>query len=551
MKMIRSITLTLLAVSLATTSLMAGDKYSGAPAARAEFDKATAAKQANDWDKAVAEYKKAIELDPNFAEAHLQYVNAYLVGAAYASMKSNASGKAPQENQARNAFNDIIKEYEELVRQHPKMPVYRWILAITQVYKDPGLKEQNCKETIEIDPSFSPGYGCLADVAMLRGDSTTATEYLRKALSSKPDDKELWRKLQEAVAQNPEEFKDTTAKIVARFPGDEIAPQALYTYAGTLRESDQIAKFEEIIAQYPATKFHFTLIPAGVLLGIYDRTDPGKAAGLAHKISAQVPDDKSWKANAVYEDSMKAAEGKIAAGDGAGALGILKNVNPGPFLGQTRLQLLKAKAQDVSGKTQAAYSDLLKSFAEEPAPEVQPALYQYGGKLGKNNKSIDEEVWNLRSTSAKPAIPFSLESFTDGKKVALDDYKGKVVLLDFWYPSCGPCLQAMPYMQDLYSKYKDSGLVFIGVNGMEGEENFVMPLVKSRGWGFIPLKGSEKWGREEYKVDSYPSTFLIGPDGKVYFKPHTYDQEQHDIADMEIRALLAAPDRVTRSEQPK
>jgi thiol-disulfide isomerase/thioredoxin len=178
-------------------------------------------------------------------------------------------------------------------------------------------------------------------------------------------------------------------------------------------------------------------------------------------------------------------------------------------------------------------------------------LYQYGNKLGKSDKSVDDEVWNLRSANAKPAIPLSLESFIDGKKVSLDDFKGKIVLLDFWYPSCGPCLRAMPYMQELWSRYKSSGLVFLAVNGMEGEANFVMPLVKSRGWGFVPLKGSEKWCSDVYQVTGFPSTFLIGADGKVYFRPHTYDQEQHDIAEMEIKALLAASELSKKSEQPK
>jgi tetratricopeptide (TPR) repeat protein len=539
-------------IILGTVSLSsaATDKYAGSPAARAEFDKATAAKQANDWDKAVAGYKKAIELDPNFAEGHMQYVNAYLVAAAYASMRSSAP-KKDMKDHSRDAFNDITKEYEELVRQHPKMPVYRWILAMTQVYKDPKLKEKNCQETIDIDPSFGPGYGCLAEVADLRGDSNAAASYLRKAISFSPDNKDLWRKLQGSVQQDPQELKATTTEIVNKFPNDDIAPQALYTYADTLPEVEQMAKFVEIVDEYPPNNFHFTLIPAGVLFGYYDRTDPVKGAGFAHKIAGSVPDDKSWKANAAYVDTMAAAESKIAAGDGAGALGILKDVSPGPFLSQTRVQLLKAKAQDLSGNTQAAYTDLLKIFAEQPVPQMQSVLYQYGDKLGKSQKNVEDEVWNLRAANAKPATPFSLESFIDGKKVSLDDYRGKIVLLDFWYPSCGPCLEAMPYMQDLWAKYKDSGLVFLGVNGMEGEADFVMPLVKSRGWGFTPLKGSEKWCTDVYQVSGFPTTLLIGADGKVYFKPHTYDHEQHDIAEMEIQALLAAAELNKKNEQPK
>ncbi|MGH9522678.1 MAG: TlpA family protein disulfide reductase, partial [Terriglobales bacterium] len=207
---------------------------------------------------------------------------------------------------------------------------------------------------------------------------------------------------------------------------------------------------------------------------------------------------------------------------------------------KTRLQLLTAKAQDLAGKTETAYSDLLKTFAAAPVREVQAALYEYGKKLGKTESTVDAEVWDTRSANAKPAIPFTIESFINGKKVSLDDFKGKVVLVDFWYPNCGPCMRSFPYLQDLYLKYKDSGLVFLGVNGFEEQAPFVMPLVKSRGWGFIPLKGDIKFCTDVYKVRAFPATFLIGADGKVYFRPDTFDQRQHDIADMQIQALLAA-----------
>ncbi len=539
MRFTRSIILSVLVLSVSVSYLFAGDKYSGNPAARAEFDKATAAKRANEWDKAVAEYKKAIELDPNFAEAHLEYMQASLIADAYRKMQAKEPPKATEE-QGSDPMEGMAKEYSELARQHPQSPVYRWVLGMTYTVSSPETKEKYCKEAMDLDPEFGPAYGCLAAVSELRGDTKTTVAYLRKGISIAPNDKDLWRRLQGAVEQNPEEFKAVTAEIVKKFPDDDLAVMAQYMYAQSLPKEEQTAKLEELVTKYPPNKFRFTSMAANLLFNIYDGTDPMKGTALAHKIAAEMPEDRSWKANAAYADSMAAAESKITAKDAAGALAILKDVTPGPFLSPTRLQLAKAAAEDLSGNTRGAYDDLLKIFAEKPVPRVQPVLYQYGKKLGKTEKNIDSELWAQRSANAKPAIPFSLESFVDGKKVSLDDFKGKVVLLDFWYPSCGPCLVAMPYMQKLYLKYKDSGLVFLGVNGMEGEANLVMPLVKARDWGFIPLKGSEKWGKDVYKVQSYPSTFLIGRDGKVYFRPHTYDQENSDAAELEIQALLAA-----------
>jgi hypothetical protein len=67
-----------------------------------------------------------------------------------------------------------------------------------------------------------------------------------------------------------------------------------------------------------------------------------------------------------------------------------------------------------------------------------------------------------------------------------------------------------------------------------------MPLLKSLGWGFTPLKGSEKRADEVYHVRGYPTTFYIGRDGRVYFMTHVYDDATMGVADMEIKALLKA-----------
>ena len=536
----RPVLFTLLVMALMPGFLAANDKYSGSSAARAEFEKGKVAAQSEDWKAAAASYKKAIQLDPNFVDAYQEYWSMRAMGnwMRYQS-QSEAERKKSEKQGKRDAANEI-KEYQNLARRHPDMPIYRWLVAQQYVETDPKLQEKYCTEAVEMDPSFGPGYDCIAAVASLRGDTNAEAKALRKEIELNPEKTDLLLRLQRDVRSDPPRFEEITREIVSKVPATDTAAEALLTYAETLPEARQIPKFEEIVANYPPSKFPHAAWAADYLFRSCDRTDPGKAADFAHKMLNEMPSDKEWKSKAAYEDGMTAAEAKIAAGDGNGALAVLKDVKVPDLIDESRVQLLKAKAQDLAGNTSTAYVDLLKIFSERPVREVQLVLYQYGKKLGKSESTVDEEVWNTRLASAKPATPFSLESFIDGKKLSLDDLKGKVVLLDFWYPNCGPCMESMPYLQALWTKYKDSGLVFLGVNAIEGQADFVMPLVNSKKWGMIPLRGTEKWCSDVYNVRGFPSTFLIGGDGRVYFRPHVYDSHQYEIAEMEIDALLAA-----------
>ncbi len=67
-----------------------------------------------------------------------------------------------------------------------------------------------------------------------------------------------------------------------------------------------------------------------------------------------------------------------------------------------------------------------------------------------------------------------------------------------------------------------------------------MPLWKSLGLSFTPLKSNQKWSDDVYGVTGYPTTFYIGADQQTYFKTHVYDENTFAIADMQLTALLKA-----------
>ena len=117
---------------------------------------------------------------------------------------------------------------------------------------------------------------------------------------------------------------------------------------------------------------------------------------------------------------------------------------------------------------------------------------------------------------AKPAnLNFTLKDM-NGKAVKFADYKGKVILLDFWATWCGPCKIEIPGFVDLQNRYRDKGLVVLGFSVDDPVEK-LKPFAAEYNMNYPVLVGL---GREEVQ-DAYgpiwgiPTTVLISRDGKV------------------------------------
>ncbi len=102
----------------------------------------------------------------------------------------------------------------------------------------------------------------------------------------------------------------------------------------------------------------------------------------------------------------------------------------------------------------------------------------------------------------------------DGKKIDLADYKGKVVLVDFWATWCDPCKAEIPELIKLQGEYGPKGFAVIGVS-MDEDAAEVPPFVKKAKFNYpVILNGSER-APKGWVVPGLPTAYLIGRDGKV------------------------------------
>ena len=156
---------------------------------------------------------------------------------------------------------------------------------------------------------------------------------------------------------------------------------------------------------------------------------------------------------------------------------------------------------------------------------------------------------HARPTRSRRTSNFTLKD-TAGKEVRLADYKGKVLLLDFWATWCGPCKVEIPGFIELYDKYKSQGLEVVGVVLLDKFEN-AKPFAEKMKMNYLVLNGDEQ---QDTIDDAYgplfglPMSFIISRDGRVCQKHlglpgATKDKEPDaktvkDIFEAQIKALL-------------
>ena len=125
-----------------------------------------------------------------------------------------------------------------------------------------------------------------------------------------------------------------------------------------------------------------------------------------------------------------------------------------------------------------------------------------------------------------------------GDTVRLADLKGKVVLLDFFYRSCAPCCAALPVLQSLHEKYKDRGVVVVGIDPYDDPAKGEMAeFLAKRGITYTVLFSDNKLS-EAYHVHAFPTLFILDRDGKIE-KIHTgFSNEMESELDGQLLKML-------------
>ena len=147
----------------------------------------------------------------------------------------------------------------------------------------------------------------------------------------------------------------------------------------------------------------------------------------------------------------------------------------------------------------------------------------------------------------KQMAEFALQD-VNGKTMKPADFKGKVLLVNFWATWCGPCLVEIPWFKEFQNKYGPEGFQVIGISMDEGGVKDVAPFIQKHSLTYPILLGNEDTASQFGGIIGLPTSYLVDRDGKFY-NMHRGLVSRESI-EMEIKELLKQAPAATAQQAP-
>lgn len=161
--------------------------------------------------------------------------------------------------------------------------------------------------------------------------------------------------------------------------------------------------------------------------------------------------------------------------------------------------------QEVLGDEETAYKIFIQLKNEYPSSDY--------------TAEADDLLFSLKLRVGAEFPDFQAKDI-EGKSLSLDQFKNKVVLIDFWATWCPPCVNEMPNIVKTYKMYHDKGFEIIGISLDQNKNRFLRFMEENNmTWRqHYDGKGGQNELARKYSIDSIPSTFLLDANGKIIAK---------------------------------
>ncbi|MNJ87442.1 Thiol-disulfide oxidoreductase ResA [compost metagenome] len=438
----------------------------------------------------------------------------------------------------------LERQYKRWMKKNPKSAMVSYAIAKAYLdHENPKAKPYLLK-AVAIDPKFTEAWGGLWTDGERWGDFEVSRDYLRRATESDPSNPNYAFYYASSFNGIDEtKWREGSLQVAKRFPNHERGAQALYWLAArSKKKEDKIKYFELLRSSYDPAKFGWSSSGASNYYSLLLPENPQKALLLAQDLAkTETGERRQWPALVAQAQTVASAKALLDQRKGEEALVLLNGLKlPRYTTFKTDLAIMKAKANELAGRTKAGYDSLIVTFAKAPEVSLRKIIYNYGIKLSKNTTQVDADMWAQLNAIAQEATPFNgLKRYMTDGEASLADFKGKVILLTYWFPGCGPCRGEFPHFENVVRKFKGKDLEYIGINIVSDQNEYVVPFVKSSGYSFTPLE--EVKDRLKGNLDNRgaaPANFLIDKQGRLIFSDFRTDGDNEEDLEMMISMLI-------------
>ena len=538
----------LAAASCAPEAADDGPTSEAVAASKASYEEGERAFRERNAADAVEHFRTAIELDPNNTQAHRMFIFAFQdLGRSEISAELDEDARnAAMKTAADESFESLLALYREWSQDSPGSAAYKWAMGQLYMYRDYDKVRQYTNEALALDPGLSDGYSTLALLADVSGDKELELELLKKAVEAAPDSPdEAFYYASRLNQSDPPLGRQKSLEVAERFPESERGAQALYWLAyRTEDREERISVYERLRSAYPPEEFDWSGSGMTQLADLYSESQPEKALALAEQMvaaTAEEPDGWSathWNGRLTFQQNVMKGNELIADGQFQQAVELLQDTTIPRFVNANVFHETRARSLAGAGRTIEAYEYLLPLAAKEPTERVRAAALSYAEKLGKDDKTITAEIREVLEEGSEEIKDYSFERYDNGEWVSLSDFRGKVVLLNFWYPFCGPCRGENPELQKVLEKYGPDGFEILALNVHPVEDEFVLPYATGNGFDFIQLRSDMEFAQAEFQARGMPTNFLLDIEGRKVLRLPPISGTKVRTLELQIESLL-------------